>query len=342
MRLTGMGPKLMLSNKSTADQPVLRWRLRVRGNTAVEFGVIPVNLPLAHTALHKCLAVANFPDERCMGFCSQITAGSLLPLKAPVMRGTILDIVARRGSLEVVLHYPPDAKEISWYQGQPVQRPYRGPSQVRFEQNFSPNHDIRLAVTSWAKANFEVLHTNRASNGCSIYDEWVSYEDLLVEYADDQQLEEQEGGEEQQQHMVTAATMAAAPPSPPADVVIGDFDDAPSTMNIVPTATSPTMTTSAEAHHVEVEDGVSLKKSSSMDSIPDHANGMPELGTLIRCSSSDMQRHANSMLASSSSTGTLSSLSGDDDDHAHAALLPPCPGVGVGGPVAALAAAGDA
>ena len=61
----------------------------------------------------------------------QITAGSLLPLKAPVMRGTVLDIVARRGRLEVVLQYPPGATEISWQAGQPVQRPYRGPSQVR-------------------------------------------------------------------------------------------------------------------------------------------------------------------------------------------------------------------
>ena len=60
----------------------------------------------------------------------QITAGSLLPLKAPVMRGTVLDIVARRGRLEVVLQYPPGATEISWQNGQPVQRPYRGPCQV--------------------------------------------------------------------------------------------------------------------------------------------------------------------------------------------------------------------
>lgn len=31
----------------------------------------------------------------------QITAGSLLPLKAPVMRGTVLDVMACRGRLEV-------------------------------------------------------------------------------------------------------------------------------------------------------------------------------------------------------------------------------------------------
>ena len=111
-----------------------------------------------HTALHKCVASVSDPRCRATGFCSQITAGSLLPLKAPVMRGTQLDIVARRGRLEVVLIYPPDAREISWQNGQPVQRPYRGPAQLRFEQDFSPDHDVRLAITSWAKASFEVLH----------------------------------------------------------------------------------------------------------------------------------------------------------------------------------------
>ena len=44
VRLHGMGPKLLLSDRSTADQPTIRWRLRVKGNTAVEFGVIPIAL----------------------------------------------------------------------------------------------------------------------------------------------------------------------------------------------------------------------------------------------------------------------------------------------------------
>ena len=152
-----MGPKLLLSDRSTADQPVLRWRLRVRGNTAVEFGCVPADLPVraaaqrawagvgrlawrtgtasmcmhcaksaapaslppdsalsrtgphsAHyppqptpTALHKCMSAPGCADHRAAGFCSQITAGSLLPLKAPVMRGTLVDLVARRGHIEV-------------------------------------------------------------------------------------------------------------------------------------------------------------------------------------------------------------------------------------------------
>ena len=43
VRLVGMGPKLLLSDQSTAQQPVLRWKLRVKGNTAVEFGIVPAD-----------------------------------------------------------------------------------------------------------------------------------------------------------------------------------------------------------------------------------------------------------------------------------------------------------
>ena len=193
VRLLGMGPKLLLSDRSTADQPAIRWRLRVKGNTAVEFGVVPLGLEVrrgrggvgalgrgtagwdgAHSieapaapptsccppcalppAAHPHLAAqvpgcARLLQPPCHGLllagapCSasmpaaagvraskqqcrhhtalplpaatlnptacpvapsasplQITAGSLLPLKAPVMRGTVLDVLACRGRLEV-------------------------------------------------------------------------------------------------------------------------------------------------------------------------------------------------------------------------------------------------
>lgn len=42
--LQGMGPKLLLSDVTTKEQPLLRWRLVVRGNTAVEFGVVPADM----------------------------------------------------------------------------------------------------------------------------------------------------------------------------------------------------------------------------------------------------------------------------------------------------------
>jgi hypothetical protein len=65
IKLDGMGPKLLISDLSTADQPILRWRLVVRGNTAVEFGIVPLCLEvrlifaLQSRAAHAAVPVAT-------------------------------------------------------------------------------------------------------------------------------------------------------------------------------------------------------------------------------------------------------------------------------------------
>lgn len=56
VQLAGMGPKLLVSDVSTANQPVLRWQLLVRGNTAVEFGVIPADLQVRASTCGTFLA----------------------------------------------------------------------------------------------------------------------------------------------------------------------------------------------------------------------------------------------------------------------------------------------
>jgi hypothetical protein len=169
IKLEGMGPKLLVSDLSTADQPVLRWRLVVRGNTAVEFGVVPMCLEEDDKALHKCqqeerkferLSGDSLPDEqRPTGFCSSITVGSLLPFKTAIMKGSIVELLARRGRLEILVQNPPDGQELYWHNTRTVPKPYKGPREVRFEQDFSPDHDVKLALTSWAHGAFDVLHT---------------------------------------------------------------------------------------------------------------------------------------------------------------------------------------
>lgn len=42
VKLEDVGPKLLLSDVTTADAPLLHWRMKVKGNTAVEFGIVPV------------------------------------------------------------------------------------------------------------------------------------------------------------------------------------------------------------------------------------------------------------------------------------------------------------
>ena len=45
--------QLLVSDATTGTHGTLRWRLRVRGNTAVEFGVVPADHYSRHGTLHK-------------------------------------------------------------------------------------------------------------------------------------------------------------------------------------------------------------------------------------------------------------------------------------------------
>lgn len=60
-----------------------------------------------------------------MGFCSQITAGSSLPFKVPIMRETVVEVIAQRGFVRFLICNPEDAIEMHWMNGQPKHRPYR-------------------------------------------------------------------------------------------------------------------------------------------------------------------------------------------------------------------------
>ena len=64
--LPGLGPRLLLSDASTATQGTIRWRLRVCGNTAVEFGVVPAEADCCHSTLHKVRALDGATGGACM------------------------------------------------------------------------------------------------------------------------------------------------------------------------------------------------------------------------------------------------------------------------------------
>jgi hypothetical protein len=68
--LQGMGPKLLLSDASTGQQPLLRWRLVVRGNTAVEFGVVPADMQVRSCRVRELQQTADW-----LGFGSQLCRG---------------------------------------------------------------------------------------------------------------------------------------------------------------------------------------------------------------------------------------------------------------------------
>lgn len=213
-----MGPKLLLSDASTAERRALRWRLVVRGNTAVEFGVVPADIvehygrrpalkngnggggedgggdgggagggghggsgtaaaaaaaaaaeeaaaaaaaARVHKALHKC----RRPDERefdaAVGFSSTITVGSQLSNKVPVMKGSVVEVVARDGLFEAVVTNPRGAQELYWLghgqMARTVPKPYRGAARITSSLQYDPGRPVRLALTCWAQGAFDVL-----------------------------------------------------------------------------------------------------------------------------------------------------------------------------------------
>ncbi len=44
LKLEGIGPRMLVSRETTGTAPFLRWRLEVRGNNAMELGVVPESL----------------------------------------------------------------------------------------------------------------------------------------------------------------------------------------------------------------------------------------------------------------------------------------------------------
>lgn len=158
VKLEGIGPKMLLSDVTTADVPLLRWRLELKGNNAVEFGTIPVSLQDQPKALHKCYNDSD--GARPSGFCSAITVGSMLPVKLPLMRGSIVEILARKDRLAFIVTNPPNGMEMTWQNTVTIPKPYKGPLEFRFEQDLHPDQPVKLAVTCWARAAFEVLHTH--------------------------------------------------------------------------------------------------------------------------------------------------------------------------------------
>lgn len=74
-------------------------------------------------ALHKCTSGPN--GDRPTGFCSAITVGSHLPVKLPLMKGSIIEILARNSCVEYLVTNPEDGMEMTWQNSVTVPKPYK-------------------------------------------------------------------------------------------------------------------------------------------------------------------------------------------------------------------------
>ncbi|EFJ40559.1 hypothetical protein VOLCADRAFT_108120 [Volvox carteri f. nagariensis] len=168
IRLDHPGPRLLLSDVSTAQTLILRWKLQLRGNNAAEFGVVPLDMQDQQKALHKCSP--NASDERATGFSSAITVGSLLPARLPIMKDTIVEILVTPREISFIVYNPEDGSEMVWQNNSTVARQYkvsspvcnnsaaRGPRELRLQLPNTYQCPVKLAVTAWQRAAFDVLH----------------------------------------------------------------------------------------------------------------------------------------------------------------------------------------
>lgn len=121
---------------------------------------------MVHKSLHKCRHPDGSEFRENVGFSSAITVGSLLPFKVPLMKGSVVEVLAARGRFEFLVLNPPDAQELFWsgagHHARTVPKPYKGPQRFAMEQSFDPEQDVRLALTCWAQGAFDVLQQRSA------------------------------------------------------------------------------------------------------------------------------------------------------------------------------------
>ncbi|DBA82984.1 TPA: hypothetical protein ACH3X1_006761 [Trebouxia sp. C0004] len=170
-----LGPKLLVSSLTTHDRPVLKWRLRVTGNAAVEFGVVPSSLAKVHLALHKgsgASRIGGYKRRRKgrgdpIGFCSITTGGSTLPFKAAVNEGCIVEIEARQDHVHYLITDPPATQHpVFKHNGYALPADHDDgaqhdscgvPREVRLQHAIFPDCAYQLAATCWANAQLEVV-----------------------------------------------------------------------------------------------------------------------------------------------------------------------------------------
>ena len=60
--------------------------------------------------------------------------------------------------MDFIIINPCDGEEMTWNNSVTVPKVYKGPKEFRFQQDLNPEHPVKLALTAWARAAFEVLH----------------------------------------------------------------------------------------------------------------------------------------------------------------------------------------
>eukprot|EP01025_Chloroclados_australasicus_P052745 TRINITY_DN615_c0_g1_i1.p1 TRINITY_DN615_c0_g1~~TRINITY_DN615_c0_g1_i1.p1 ORF type:complete len:287 (-),score=17.72 TRINITY_DN615_c0_g1_i1:306-1166(-) len=154
IQLTQNGPRLLVSDFSSFNNNILRWRFKVEGeNPALEIGVVPLALQRFQEALHKAyLHMGSCVCEVATGIKSHPTENSHLSYEAAMDSGCIVEIIAKKGFVEVRVD-PPEACQNFDSDFDFVQQRCQ-----HFEMRFPQAYDVKLAATCWPNTRLEVLY----------------------------------------------------------------------------------------------------------------------------------------------------------------------------------------
>lgn len=150
--LTNDGPKLLLSKYSTQDVPILMLRFFVRGNTAIEFGLVKNeeseynNVNVLHQGVSQ------------YGVSSHITVGSLLPMHITICKGALVTLAYKRGEFRYSIRHFVNSEQLIWQGNRTVPRPYTGPPEMNGRMVVrDTNIHYRLAVSCWRQTVLQMI-----------------------------------------------------------------------------------------------------------------------------------------------------------------------------------------
>lgn len=149
VKLPTMGPKILISNKSTLQEESISMHFQLMGNYPIEIAAVPVDIDVSDsTFIHR---------KSHYGVASNITVGSCLPIKLHVCHGCHVFIKLTRTSLHINLLYPESSSLTVWNDIERVSINYNGSRDSSIDIDI-PDGDYRIGLTCWAHCQFKIMN----------------------------------------------------------------------------------------------------------------------------------------------------------------------------------------
>lgn len=139
--LEGLGPKLIVSEKSTADHDIIIFKFNITSNIALDFGAIPDGT----TAMH------HRGKTDIIALTTKGTSGSLFEQER-ITKEACITIMLTKGVVKFFIKNKPQKVERICKNNNVYYVNYTGPSEAIIRLNTNPNINYRIGLTVWKEA----------------------------------------------------------------------------------------------------------------------------------------------------------------------------------------------